>query len=280
MRFLPVGLDLRDRHCVVVGGGTVGTRKVRKLLEVGARVTVISPAVTAEIQAEVDAGRLRWIEGPFEPEHLNSACLVIVATDAPGVNERLAAVARDCSTLLCDATSGERSDVIFGAVHEEDGLTVATFSDGRDPARSKDARDRIAAWLEATDGHGREPPSDDVLLVLVAHGSRDPEWGRPLEELTANLAETLGTENVRLAYSQFTSPPLEDVVAGAGPEIRRVRVLPLFMTAHGHVERDIRPAVDALRRAHESLEVELLPPVGELPSFRILLAELAREVTR
>lgn len=280
MRFLPVGLDLRDRHCVVVGGGTVGTRKVRKLLEVGARVTVISPAVTAEIRAEVDADRVRWIEGPFEPEHLNSACLVIVATDAPGVNERLAAVARDCSTLLCDATSGERSDVIFGAVHEEDGLTVATFTDGVDPARSKDARDRIAAWLGATDGHGQEPPSDDVLLVLVAHGSRDPEWGRPLEELTANLAETLGTENVRLAYSQFASPTLDEAVTGAGPEIRRVRVLPLFMTAHGHVERDIRPAVDALRRAHESLEVELLPPVGELPSFRILLAELAREVTR
>lgn len=280
MRFLPVGLDLHDRHCVVVGGGTVGTRKVRKLLEVGARVTVISPAVSAEIRAEVDADRVRWIEGPFEPEHLNSACLVIVATDAPGVNERLAAVARDCSTLLCDATSGERSDVIFGAVHEEDGLTVATFTDGVDPARSKDARDRIAAWLGATDGHGQEPPSDDVLLVLVAHGSRDPEWGRPLEELTANLAETLGTGNVRLAYSQFASPTLDEAVTGAGPEIRRVRVLPLFMTAHGHVERDIRPAVDALRRAHESLEVELLPPVGELPSFRILLAELAREVTR
>lgn len=280
MRFLPVGLDLRDRHCVVVGGGTVGTRKVRKLLEVGARVTVISPDVTAEIQAEVDTGRVRWIEGPFEPEHLNSACLVIVATDAPGVNERLAAVARDCSTLLCDATSGERSDVIFGAVHQEDGLTVATFTDGVDPARSKDARDRIAAWLGATNGHGQEPPSDDVLLVLVAHGSRDPDWGRPLEELTANLAETLGTGNVRLAYSQFASPTLDEAVAGAGPEIRRVRVLPLFMTAHGHVERDIRPAVDALRRTHESLEVELLPPVGELPSFRILLAELAREVTR
>ncbi len=280
MRFLPVGLDLQDRACVVVGGGAVGTRKVRKLLEVGARVTVISPAITDEIAAEVEAGRVRWIEGPFDPEHFECARLVIVATDAPGVNERLASLARECDTLLCDATSGERTDVIFGATHEADGLTVATFTDGRDPSRAKDARDRIAGWLGTTDGDGRTVPADDTLLVFVAHGSRNPEWGEPLEALTAAVAEQTGIENLRLAYSQFASPTLEDVVAEAGPEIERVRVLPLFMTAHGHVERDIRPVVEDLRRAHPEIEVELLPPVGELPSFRILLVELAREVTR
>ena len=62
--------------------------------------------------------------------------------------------------------------------------------------------------------------------------------------------------------------------------IRRVRVVPLFMTAHGHVERDIRPVVEELRRAHETTEIELLPPVGELASFQEILVELAREVTR
>lgn len=280
MCFLPVGLDLRNRRCVVVGGGTVGTRKVRTLLDVGARVTVISPAVTDAIDAEVRAGRVDWRKGPFEPTDLDGARLVVVATDAPDVNGRLANLARERDVLLCDATSGERSDVIFGALHEDDGLTVATFTDGRDPRRARSARDRIAEWLAATsDGHGGAP-SDDTLLVLIAHGSRDPDWGRPLEELTAAVSERTGTQNVRLAYSQFAWPSLEDVVAGAGPEIHRVRVVPLFMTAHGHVERDIRPAVDAVRRAHETLEVELLPPVGELPSFRILLMELAREVTR
>lgn len=282
MRFLPVGLDLRDRYCVVVGGGVVGTRKVRTLVDVGARVTVISPAVTAEIEDAVRAGRARWIEGPFEPEHLNGACLVVVATDDPEVNQRLAQLARERDTLLCDATSGERSDVIFGAIHRQDGLTVATFTDGRDPARARSARDRIAEWLAATaNGAGSAAPADDTLLVLVAHGSRNPEWGRPLEELTAAIAGRLGTRNVRLAYSQFASPTIEEAVAEAeAAGIRRVRIVPLFMTANGHVERDIRPVVEAVRRAHETLEVELLPPVGELPSFRILLVELAREVTR
>lgn len=280
MRFLPVGLDLRDRHCVVVGGGAVGTRKMRKLLDVGARVTVISPAVTEEIVEAVDAGRVHWVEGPFEPEHLERACLVVVATDAPGVNERLATLARDCDTLLCDATSGENTDVIFGATYHDDGLTVATFTDGRDPARAKDARDRIAGWLRSTDGDGGPPPSQDTMLVLMAHGSRNPDWGTPLEALTETVARQAGAEHVYLAYSQFSSPTLEEVVAAADPGIRRVRVLPLFMTSHGHVERDIRPIVEDLRRAHETLEVELLPPVGELPSFRILLVQLAREVTR
>ncbi len=280
MRFLPVGLDLRDRHCVVVGGGAVGTRKVRKLLDVGARVTVISPAVTDEIAEAARDNRVRWVEGPFEPEHLERACLVVLATDAPGVNERLASLARDCDTLLCDATSGANTDVIFGATYHEDGLTVATFTDGQDPARAKAVRDRIAGWLQSTNGEAGAPSSPDTMLVLMAHGSRNPDWGTPLEALTAAVARQADAEHVRLAYSQFSSPTLEEVVAEAPPEIRRVKVLPLFMTAHGHVERDIRPIVEDLRRKHESLEVELLPPVGELPSFRILLVELAREVTR
>lgn len=280
MRYLPVGLELRDRRCVVVGGGAVGTRKVHTLLDVGARVTVVAPEISDELNGLVDDGRVRWARATFRPPHLDGARLVIVATDDASTNERVAELTRRRGILLCDATSAERSDVIFGALHSDDGLTVATFTDGRDPGRARRARDRIAEWLTVTtNGRGRTP-SDDTLLVLVAHGSRNPDWGRPLEELTAAVAEHTGTRNVRLAYSQFTAPSLEDVVAEAGPGIRRVRVVPLFMTAHGHVERDIRPVVDEVRRKHETLEVELLPPVGELPSFRILLVELAREVTR
>lgn len=283
MRFLPLGLDLHDCRCLVVGGGAVGTRKVRSLLDAGARVAVVSPEVTPELAAEIRDGRVRWRREPFRPDHLDGARLVVVATDDPATNALAAEQARLRGTLLCDATSGERSDVIFGALHEDDGVTIAAFTDGRDPGRARAVRDRIAGRLRDADRpeDGAATDRDDTLLVLVAHGSRNPEWGVPLEALTDAVARGAGTDHVRLAYSQFASPSLEDVVADAAAAgMRRVRVLPLFMTAHGHVERDIRPVVDALRRAHETVEVELLPPVGELASFQKILVELAREVTR
>ena len=307
MRFLPLGLDLHDTDCLVIGGGDVGTRKVRTLADAGARVRVIAPEVTPELAAEIRDGRARWIEAAFAPEHLDGARLVIIATDDPATNDLAARLTREHGALLCDATSGQRSDVIFGALHDDDGVTVAVFTDGRDPGRARATRDSIADWLRAggltaVDGRRTAPgsagdrktsvgrtgisapvaPDDaDTLLVLVAHGSRNPEWGVPLEALTAAIADAAGTERVRLAYSQFSSPSLETVVADAATDgLTRIRVLPLFMTAHGHVERDIRPVVDALRRTHETVGIELLPPVGELASFKKILVDLAREVTR
>lgn len=282
MRFLPVGLDLQDRSCVIVGGGMVGTRKALSLVRVGARVTVVAPEISPALTAEVEAGRVRWSRGEFAPEHLDGARVVVLATDDPAVNERAAGLARDRGTLLCDATSAERTELICGALLEEDGVTIAAFTDGRDPGRARRTRDQVAEWLSSS---GREQDAGEwpgeSLLVLVAHGSRDPGWGEPLERLARQISERTGPESVRLAYSQFASPTLEEVVGEAARSgIRRIRVLPLFMTAGGHVERDIRPVVEELRRAHEPIEIELLPPVGELPSFRILLVELAREVTR
>lgn len=283
MRFLPVGLDLRDRSCVVVGGGPVGTRKVRSLLRVGAHVTVVSPTVTDELEDLARAGRVHWNRTTFQPSHLDGARLVVLATDDPEANDLVAREARRQGCLLCDATSRARSDIIFGALHEADGLTVAAFTDGHDPARSKRTRDRIAAWLQSGPGDdGATPTRRGTLLVLVAHGSRNPDWGRPLEALTDAIRVGADADNIRLAYSQFASPTLEDVVAeaAADPDIRRVRVLPLFMTRDGHVERDIRPVVDDLRRAYDAVEIEMLPPVGALDSFQDLLVDLAREVTR
>jgi siroheme synthase-like protein len=60
MKYLPIGLNLRDRSCVVVGGGAVGTRKVNTLLAAGADVTLIAPQATEEAVALAAQGRLRW----------------------------------------------------------------------------------------------------------------------------------------------------------------------------------------------------------------------------
>lgn len=281
MRFLPVGLDLHDRPCLVVGGGAVGTRKARTLTRVGARVTVVAPEISDELAGDARAGRLRWLREPFRPEHLEGARLAVLATDDPALNARAASEATARGILTCDASSAEGSELIFGALLEHDGVTLGAFTDGRDPARARRVRDAVALWLGAPRANGESTAPGDSVLVLAAHGSRDPAWGRPLEALVDALRRHAGHDRVTLAYVQFASPTLEDVVADAARSgARRVHVLPLFMTAEGHVERDIRPAVEALRRTHADLEVTLLPPVGQLPSFERLLADIALEATR
>jgi siroheme synthase-like protein len=144
MRFLPVGLDVRDKRCLVVGGGSVGTRKVLTLHRAGAEVTVVSPAVTEELGGEIRAGRARWVEGVFRNEHLRGVFLIVAASDNEAVNAAVGQAAAEAGVLCCDASSADRSQVIFGALLEGEEATVAVFTDGRDPARARDTRDEIA----------------------------------------------------------------------------------------------------------------------------------------
>ncbi|MHC4142704.1 MAG: precorrin-2 dehydrogenase/sirohydrochlorin ferrochelatase family protein [Planctomycetota bacterium] len=151
-RYLPVGLDIRDQPCLVVGGGGVGTRKALALSRAGAAITVVSPTLTGELAAHADAGRIRWVEDTFRPEHLGGVFLVIAATDDEALNADIVDRAGRGGALVCDASSAERSKIIFGALHEAGELTVAVFTDGRDPARAAETRDRIASILTEPNG--------------------------------------------------------------------------------------------------------------------------------
>ena len=143
-RFLPVGLDVRGKNCLVVGGGGVGTRKALTLRRAGAIVTVISPAIAAELAEEIEAGRIRWLRDSFQEDHLRDAFLVVAATDDEALNAAVVRLAVQSGTLVCDASSAQRSQVIFGALLQHDDATIAVFTDGRDPAQARRTRDQIA----------------------------------------------------------------------------------------------------------------------------------------
>jgi len=148
LRFLPLGLDVRGKRCLVVGGGDVGTRKVQTLCRAGAAVTVVSPDVTLPLRQQIDAGRVQWVAERFRDEHLGDPLLVVAATDDQALNGAVITLASSAGALVCDASKADRSDVIFGALLQRDDVTVAVFTDGRDPAQSRRTRDRIAGLLD------------------------------------------------------------------------------------------------------------------------------------
>jgi siroheme synthase-like protein len=148
LRFLPVGLDVRGAPCVVVGGGAVGARKARTLARAGAAVTVVAPRVAEELARDAEAGRVRWVAEPFRAGYLDGAFLVVAATDDEALNAAIARGAAERGVLACDASSGERSRVIFGGLLERADVTVAVFTGGSDPARARQTRDQIAGIVD------------------------------------------------------------------------------------------------------------------------------------
>ncbi|MBB3141601.1 sirohydrochlorin chelatase [Halomonas organivorans] len=114
-------------------------------------------------------------------------------------------------------------------------------------------------------------------LILMAHGSSDPNWRAPFERLAEQLAERLSTP-LRLAYMEICAPSLEDTVAELAAEgITRAEILPLFFAAGRHLRRDVPGQVAALGEVHPGLNLTLLPPVGEHPAFVEALAAVIAE---
>jgi siroheme synthase-like protein len=155
LQFLPLGIDVRQKSCLVVGGGPVGTRKVTTLVRAGARVTVVAPVITDDLRTLVADGTIRWIEGPYRHSHMEGAFLAVAATNDVRLNATVTADAARAGALACDASSGQASQVIFGALLQRDGTTIAVFTDGRDPAAARRTRDQVAQCIEQDRIEGR-----------------------------------------------------------------------------------------------------------------------------
>jgi sirohydrochlorin cobaltochelatase len=115
-------------------------------------------------------------------------------------------------------------------------------------------------------------------LILLAHGSRDPRWQDTFLRLLSLAREQFGNDSLALAYMEMCSPSLLDVAEQAYRDgIRKLAVLPLFMSAGGHVSQDIPRLADQAMMAFEGLEISILPPVGEHPAVMEAFLSVMRE---
>ena len=113
-------------------------------------------------------------------------------------------------------------------------------------------------------------------VIVLAHGSRDPLWRRPIEAVAERIAAREPGTPTRCAYLELTEPDLATaaralVLAGA----RRVRVLPLFFGLGKHAREDLPRLMDALRAEHPGVLFQLMPTAGEDPQLIDLLAQQA-----
>ena len=136
-------LDLRGRRCLVVGGGEIGERKARTLLQSGAQVTVVSPAVTRGLAALATVGRIVERRRPFRRSDLRGCALAVAATGDPAVDDTVAALARRARVLVNVVDRPERCDFILPSVLQRGELQIAVSTGGRCPALAREIRRRL-----------------------------------------------------------------------------------------------------------------------------------------
>ena len=175
----PIFLDMRGEAALVAGGGAVAERKIRRLLECGARVTLVSPSLTERLrQLEAD-GKLRWLPRTFEPSDLDGFRMAFALTDSRTANEAIVQQARHRGVWVNSAHALDGVSFHTPGAVQRGPLTIAVSTGGRTPSLSKCLREQ----LERSYG-----PEYAELTVLLgeARGEADAV---PLERLRAGDLE-------------------------------------------------------------------------------------------
>jgi uroporphyrin-III C-methyltransferase/precorrin-2 dehydrogenase/sirohydrochlorin ferrochelatase len=149
MRYFPVFFDLHDQPVLVVGGGAVAERKIRMLLEAGARPAVVAPRLRRGIREWVAEGRVEHRAPAFDPEQLAGQRLVFAATGDGALNRSVYRAAEDRQVAVNVVDDRAASRFISPAVIDRGLVQVAISTGGASPVLARRLRALIERVLPA-----------------------------------------------------------------------------------------------------------------------------------
>lgn len=150
--FFPMFVDLSDKQAVVVGGGSIATRRVKTLLQFTRKVRVVAPSMTRELVDLGRAGKLQIVMRPVVKEDLEDAYLVIAATSDHRVNDDIYRICRSEGIYVNVADDKDKCDFYFPGVYIQDQVVVGITASGEDHRKARDVRIAIEQALSQASG--------------------------------------------------------------------------------------------------------------------------------
>ncbi|HEX6099109.1 MAG TPA: bifunctional precorrin-2 dehydrogenase/sirohydrochlorin ferrochelatase [Thermoanaerobaculia bacterium] len=141
--YYPIYLDIENRDVIIIGGGNVCARKAETMMKYGARVTVVSPEFTGEIEGWAREGCLALKRKTYDASDLDGANIVIASTDDQSVNEQIAADcrARRIPVNVVDVTP--LCEFIVPAIIESGSIQIAVSTGGKSPALARTLKEDL-----------------------------------------------------------------------------------------------------------------------------------------
>ena len=198
----PISVKLDGRRVVVVGGGKVAERRVVGLRDQNAEILVIAPDATPSLQSLANAGVITWRKEKYRNELLDSAFLVVAATNDASVNAAVTQDAQVRNLLVCRADEFDDGNFTTPAVVQRGDLVLTVTTGGKSPTLTALLRERLGSefgpeWegLTAILGGLRERIKmvgdetarrqavqrildDEAMQELIRHGSTDEAEAR------------------------------------------------------------------------------------------------------
>lgn len=297
MEFLPIFLRVKDRPCLVVGGGNIATRKTELLQKAGAKVTVISPQLSSVLTDMHDAGSIKAEIREFEPGDLNNVVCVIAATDNRALNESISQQAYEQNLPVNVVDNPELCSFIMPSIIDRDPVQIAVSTGGSSPVLARKLRSKLEATIPGAFGELARLSSlyrDKVKESFNDVESRKRFWEEvfdgPIAEQVYSGRFEEAEDRLKILISQRSEdfPAQGEVyLVGAGPgdpDLITFKALRLIQKADVVVYDRLvsEPILNLVRRDAEKIYAGKASANHAIPQENInqLLVRLAKEGKR
>lgn len=200
----PVGLRLRGRRVVVLGGGQVAQRRLPALIAAGADVLLVSPGATPSVEAMADAGEITWERRRYAEGDLADAWYALIATSDHEANTRASAEGESRRVWCVRSDDAEAATAWTPATGHSEGVTVAILTadtKSRDPRHTAAIRDAVVEGLRDGTLVAPHHRNRTAGVALVGGGPGDPDLitvrgRRLLAEADVVIADRLGPRDL------------------------------------------------------------------------------------
>ena len=293
MDLLPIFLDMKDKPCLVVGGGDTAARKVGSLRRAGAAVHLVAPELCESLAQRARDGEITHSARSFAPEDMPGKTLVIAATNDRAVNRQIARLASELGIPVNVVDDPEACTFILPSIVDRAPVTVAVSTGRASPVLARLLRTRLESLIPA--GYGRLAQLSGRYRERVKERFKEQRdrrrfWDRVLQGAVAErifagqMAEAEAVIERELAPDALEQDMGEVYLVGAGPgdpDLLTFRALRLMQQADVVVydrlvaepilemtRRDARRIYVGKQRNHHAMRQE---------EINRLLADLAKD---
>ena len=293
MRFLPIFMNIRNKPCLVIGGGQVAARKVYLLHRAGGNVTIIAPKLCDELQRWAASGDIKHLPRVFQEADIQGQSMVIAATNKADINTKVSQVAKSMGIPVNVVDQPGLGSFIMPSIIDRTPVQIAISTGGASPVLARLLRARLETFIPA--GYGRLAELLERFRERVKQRFKGTNeirhfWenileGPIAESLVAGKdkeAETALEQAIEEAKAPESHGEVYLVGAGPGdPDLLTFRALRLMQRADVVVYDRLvtAPILDLVRRDAEFIYAGKERDKHTLPqeSINALLVRLAKE---
>ncbi len=188
MNYLPIFIDIKQKPCLVVGGGDIAFRKITLLLKANAQITCVDRAACQSVKTLADAGKINLIEKDFELSDINTQVLIISATDDALLNAQVSTLAHDNNIPVNVVDSPALCSFIMPSIVDRSPIVIAISSAGKAPVLARLIRAKLESSIPNAYGKLAELAGnfrDQVKAKFVNIEDRRYFWERVFSGIVA-----------------------------------------------------------------------------------------------